>query len=253
MKKVLGILLLFIGLIGSVMPVYAGRLYDPVLMRFTTPDPALNNQQNLKTQNGVLSHAQIALFSTSSYVYTFNNPLRFIDINGRWPTNVHNTMINRAFSGFIKSGEMTKDQLEQIKNGSAKTDGVLNGNQNPSSAYKHAMRSSDQNIEEAQRLMTDFIKQKEDAFINAEGDEAYGFLGEALHPIMDSTSPEHEGFQEWGLNPQDIIDHINGEYYPTKEDMDRTVEMIREFYLKAMEKKKEKTANNQSENSAQSN
>lgn len=32
-------------------------------------------------------------------------------------------------------------------------------------------------------------------------EKAYEALGMAMHPLMDATSPSHEGFQEWKLIP----------------------------------------------------
>ncbi len=44
--------------------------------------------------------------------------------------------------------------------------------------------------------------------------DAFFHLGRALHPIMDSTSPLHEGFQEWSINkhPFESRRHGDGPY-----------------------------------------
>lgn len=54
--------------------------------------------------------------------------------------------------------------------------------------------------------MCEFIKKNMDGFLKGKGSggrrgrtatEAYEQLGAALHPVMDSTSPVHRGFQIW--------------------------------------------------------
>lgn len=67
-------------------------------------------------------------------------------------------------------------------------------------SHMHAMSSDAMNSDEARRRMCEFIKQTmgkaRDA--RADGTAHYWFyLGMALHPVMDSTSPAHEGFQKW--------------------------------------------------------
>jgi hypothetical protein len=72
MQRVVFVILLFAVLIGSVPSSYAGRLYDPVLMRFTTPDPALKDKlpsELMKINNSCYAVAM-------SRVYISSNPRR---------------------------------------------------------------------------------------------------------------------------------------------------------------------------------
>ncbi len=57
---------------------YAHRYFDAWAARWTTPDPALNeNPQVLMKKYGY------TLFETSPYMYTHDNPLRYADPNGK--------------------------------------------------------------------------------------------------------------------------------------------------------------------------
>jgi len=87
--------------------------------------------------------------------------------------------------------------------------------------------------------MNDFIRQKVNEYKSlmrqVKTDEAYFAMGMAMHPIMDSTSPSHEGMQEWkGINgPAELGEagvHISQELMISDERLSRTVNHLREFY-----------------------
>lgn len=65
----------------------------------------------------------------------------------------------------------------------------------------HAMRCPGQTIGEAKRKMERFIEKmtQRQKRLKCEGKtrEANVAFGMALHPVMDSTSPTHEGYQIW--------------------------------------------------------
>ncbi|GEM_PF-4025935 len=75
---------LFVVLFGSISPLQAGRYYIPKISRWATPDPAL--RQTLPQQ--LLRIHQGKLLSTSPYSYTFNNPLKYTDPNGKTPWDI---------------------------------------------------------------------------------------------------------------------------------------------------------------------
>jgi len=58
------------------------------------------------------------------------------------------------------------------------------------------MRERGESVEDARIRMEAFIAHE---LRRAQQDprNAFFYYGRALHPIMDSTSPEHEGFQVW--------------------------------------------------------
>lgn len=77
-------ILLITLLIGLSTMVQAGRIYDPTIARFTTPDPALNEkspQELLELQGG-------KLYTQSPYSYGYNNPLRYVDPDGKTPWDI---------------------------------------------------------------------------------------------------------------------------------------------------------------------
>ncbi len=59
-------------------------MYDPEIARFSTPDPALNEKspaELLELQDG-------KLYSQSPYSYSYNNPVRYVDPDGKTPWDV---------------------------------------------------------------------------------------------------------------------------------------------------------------------
>lgn len=113
--------------------------------------------------------------------------------------------------------------------------------QSMESSYKHNKRAPGQTIEEARNQMNKFIEEKVKEYktLMSQGktEEAYFRLGEAMHPIMDSTSPSHEGFQVWrGLGGlKELVEgaiHGGEEQFISRERLNRTINLIRDFYDK---------------------
>ncbi len=81
MRKVTLVFCLFFALLFSFSSVFAGRYYMPEVARWATPDPALQKMhpnELVRLQNG-------QLLSTSPYVYTYDNPLKYVDPDGELP------------------------------------------------------------------------------------------------------------------------------------------------------------------------
>jgi hypothetical protein len=106
--------------------------------------------------------------------------------------------------------------LAAIEQGSASVDDPAN--QGPSNAYKHAMRAPGQSIADAQGKMCQFVSDNMAGYNGGNQSNirdqiiAFRDLGRALHPIMDSTSPAHSGWQIWNnpiLHPLETIPHGN--------------------------------------------
>lgn len=138
----------------------------------------------------------------------YNNPLRLKDDNGKWPTSIHNQIIDKAFPNLSAS------QRQILKNVSAAQDSILGGGQGNSLAFQHAMRGPDQTVEQAQGQYNDFVSGEESAAQNAQlqfwmadpdnkldnlSDASLAAFGTALHAIEDSLSPAHSGFQVWNV------------------------------------------------------
>jgi hypothetical protein len=110
-------------------------------------------------------------------------------------------------------------------------------------SYKHAMRAPGQSPQEAERLMNNFIDQKVNEYKNLLSQDrtgaAYFALGEAMHPLMDSTSPSHEGFQQWKSpekDPLSALEHVSRErstvFNSNPEYLRGSGNMLRRFYDK---------------------
>ena len=95
------------------------------------------------------------------------------------------------------------------------------------------MRNSPEETVAAAKARTcNFIKRKVDFYkknrnasdLNVR-DSAYFSLGEALHPIMDSTTPMHQGWQVW--NPYSTQGVKHGNAHGSKEGVkDLTPELL---------------------------
>jgi len=158
--------------------------------RFISPDPVGPvNPFNSKTNHGMLLNPQ----SLNLYAYSLNNPYRYMDANGRWPTEVHKTIIRTAFPN------LSKDALGALMRGSRKADSLQY--QDSAHTYMHAMSAPGQSPQDAERQMNTYITQKVSEYksLMSQGntDAAYMALGMAMHPLMDATSPSHEGMQGW--------------------------------------------------------
>ncbi len=207
--------------------------------------------------------------SWNRFSYTLNNPLAFVDNNGKWPTPTHDTIIRTALPGLHG-----KTALRNIQVGSKSVDmgesGLVPHTLIPSESYKHAMVSA-QKIKElgsyaaarqwTENEMKTFIQNKVNeakenvrrfdtsVAVNGVGDESYLIsaqkaFGEAIHPIMDNASPAHRDFQiydtsGWSLSVSglitagvDIYLHGNEEGRPpTPEEMAPMVGEIRSLYV----------------------
>jgi hypothetical protein len=116
--------------------------------------------------------------------------------------------------------------LNALEEGSQSVDDL--SNQGTDTAFQHAMRAPKQSPADAQSKMCDFVNQNMDSYHaladDADGNQlelqyAYQALGRALHPIMDSTSPAHAGFQIWYnpyTHPSELLNH--GDFFPTSQE-----------------------------------
>lgn len=92
---------------------------------------------------------------------------------------------------------LNEEAREAIKRGSQRVD----KDQSIKSSFQHAMRAPGQSVDDAREKTEKFVSEKFGVYHHemesGKTKEAYEALGEAMHPVMDSTSPAHEGFQAW--------------------------------------------------------
>jgi len=219
-------------------PVYArsyfgARYYRANLGRFSTVDPELRIQEALLDPQ-----------KWNRYAYVRNNPLRYVDPDGKWPTNIHNRILDAAFPG------LSDAQRQLLKDASYNTDfnNRVNGRdpQAPENSFLHAMRGPGQTAAEARALMEVFIADNEKAGAAAQSahaakggqglaNDALTGLGNALHPVMDSSSPAHAGFQQWtggGLVGQTLLAHGAKELTINTQQLNAAIAAVRVEYSK---------------------
>ena len=199
------------------------RYYSAAQGRFTSVDPAL--AVSLKDPQ-----------TWNRYAYVKNRPLNYVDHDGRWPTRIHNMLIQKAFPGLRDSTVrrlrlaslyadlryMFHDEMHYTR--SSETLGVT--------AKRNAVASIDRQIEKARQLQTSDV----DELVQLNPDAVWEF-GLALHTLMDSTSPAH--LDEEG-NPRlyvydvlswppakRILEHRSRESQITGQETDSTVDLMR--------------------------
>jgi RHS repeat-associated protein len=145
------------------------RPYNPNLQRWLTRDP-------IGEQGGI-----------NLYGYVNNNPVNQVDPLGLWSPGAHDCMLEHAFNG-----EISESDINILKKSSRDFDKAHQGSDD---SYMHSMREKGQKTEDAIKLRNDFVadrlKQARDANKSGDRNKALKLLGEAMHPIMDISSPMH--------------------------------------------------------------
>jgi RHS repeat-associated protein len=166
------------------------------------------------------------------YIYAHNNPLAYVDRNGKWPTPTH-VRIDTAALGQA----LTPDQMRLVESVSAGQDNPFLGGQFNGVAYEHAMRGPGQTVEQAEALYNGFVSGQVQAAQEAQikfwmanpgshslSDEALVHFAMALHAVDDSTSPAHAGFQYWNwINPFLVRRHTRAESSITPQQLQTAV------------------------------
>jgi RHS repeat-associated protein len=212
---------------------FSARYLDAGIGRFTQPDPLGITESDLMNPQRF-----------NRYAYSLNNPYRYLDSNGKWPEQVHNSIITSAFSG--GKYRLSENAKAALMRGSAHADSAQY--QDTSHSYMHAMRAPGQSPQDSEKMMNEFIKQKVSEYkrLMSKGkpDKAYEALGMAMHPLMDATSPSHESFQEWAgvlpviPNTFKAIKHGVGEkekvFNSSPDFSRRSVDALRKLYDEAI-------------------
>ncbi|HVB58721.1 MAG TPA: RHS repeat-associated core domain-containing protein [Candidatus Acidoferrales bacterium] len=144
--------------------------------------------------------------SLNRYSYSMNDPLNMADATGKWPTPVHDDILERAFPGLSSS------QIGTLEAASAWVDSF----QDPADAYMHAQCSPGDSMDDCATQIDDFIagemSDAQDTGFNGSG---LWDLGEAIHTMTDMTSPWHslpDGTPTcWGCSTGADLNHVFGE------------------------------------------
>jgi RHS repeat-associated protein len=92
---------------------FGARYYGSSMGRFTSGDPSSASIDKTNPQ------------SWNRYTYTYNNPLAFVDHNGKWPTKIHEQIIDKAFPG------LSSRQRQVLKDASSYVDRIRRADKSP--------------------------------------------------------------------------------------------------------------------------
>src|SRR6058998_793363 len=119
---------------------------------------------------------------------TGNRCLNFSDPFGLWPPGVHDDMIKHALAAIGVSAA----HISAIQQASRAFDSRT---QSKNESFMHSMRAPDQTATAAIAARDEFVAGELNTAkgLATEGDEAGALthLAQAMHPVMDQTSPEH--------------------------------------------------------------
>jgi RHS repeat-associated protein len=180
------------------------------------------------------------------YSYALNNPLKIVDRNGLWPTDIHNEIINQAFPG-LSQGDRTElieasydtdynnrvgghdPQDPEVSYVHGMSDGVHN--QDPAQAQQEGDAFIAENEHDAQQIQAEWVAEGNTGIAPA----ALTAFGNALHTIEDRTSPAHVGNQPWygtkGLkNKYRALQHVRREATINRAQMNASVAAARQAF-----------------------
>jgi RHS repeat-associated protein len=136
---------------------FGARYYSSQYGRFVTPDSMMIMNQKMTDPQ-----------QWNMYAYVRNNPLRLVDNNGKWPTEIHNRIIDAAFPG------LSTQQRNELKRISGWVDRIPGG-QTRAHNHEHAMKSPGEDPAAARRAIDQNIQNHEHAAARARG---YATAGE---------------------------------------------------------------------------
>ena len=222
---------------------YAGEQFDPQLTLYYLRARYVNQVTGRFITTDPLPPDEEEPLSINRFVYAFNHPTDLHDASGLWPTEIHNALLDAAFSNNL----LPADEIAILKSESKNQDALwsrahgIGGGQSPDLSYQHAMRDGirHQSLTDAAAQYNNFLQHNlnvatelESLGLNPLHKEALRYIAWNLHAIADSTSPAHRGFQPW--NPFDfgaVRDHIALEDTILPSDFISTSLQLRQYYL----------------------
>ncbi len=160
---------------------FGARYFSGPQGRFSSLDPSLKSANVDRPQ------------TWNRYVYAYNTPLRYVDPDGKWPTAIHERIIEGAFPG------LSKRQINELKRISESVDSLAH--QTKAHNHEHAMMSPGENPTAARQAIDQNIQAHEQAARRVQGSSvenisqislgALNEFGQVLHTVTDRTSPAH--------------------------------------------------------------
>jgi RHS repeat-associated protein len=152
---------------------FGARYYDPHLGRFMSVDP--------------IGFVESNPISFNRYAYANNNPYTYVDPDGRWSAKAHDVLLATALAKRVSATDVAAIQAAS-RDFDRRTQG-------DDQSHMHSMARVGQRAQAAKTMRDDFIgatmvaaRRAADAGNRA---AALTLFGEAMHPAMDSSSPEH--------------------------------------------------------------
>jgi RHS repeat-associated protein len=185
---------------------FGARYMESAIGRFISPDPMgpVDPHTGKINENNLLNPQRL-----NRYAYSLNNPYKYIDPDGCWPTiigkAIHQYSINRVVppkdrnSLNVRQVAMDNDAVYSHPN----LHGLSSPGQEPIEAWRIGNSFARDSIEMARNLEK-----------NGEHEQALFHLGNAIHTMQDATSPPHQGFQVWNENwslPEKFVNHTKYE------------------------------------------
>jgi len=159
------------------------RMYRSASGRFASIDP-------------ITAIAPTEPQSLNKYVYAFNSPYKYVDRDGRWPTEIHNLIFQLALPGLsreeltkIQRGSLSVDVPFTVLSSHANEHGMCSPGQGPMSCAMGAISAREENL-------TIASQRNEGSPENSPSLRSLHYFGRAMHTPQDEASPSH-GFETY--------------------------------------------------------
>jgi RHS repeat-associated protein len=153
---------------------FGARYFSGAQGRWTSPDPSSAGLNIANPQ------------SWNLYNYVLNNPLRLVDNNGLWATDVHAQIVTYSLQQYVSAGELNTLRARQYSMDADQSDQI-----------RHAMANQGQSSLDALNAMWQFVASQMGVASQNVGSggaldaTGIGALGAAIHTVEDYTSPMH--------------------------------------------------------------
>jgi RHS repeat-associated protein len=171
---------------------FGARYMEAMIGRFLSTDPvgAVDPKTGKVNTKTLLNPQRL-----NYYAYGLNNPYRYIDPDGMWPTEfkqVHQASIERVLRHKLSGGNINILNRQQV---------IMDNDRAYSHPNLHGLSMPGQDPSDAWRIANSFVRDSLEMARELEKrgqhHEALRHLGNAIHTMQDVTSPAHQGYQTW--------------------------------------------------------